>query len=150
MEHDTSSTVHTLQYDSESSGSEFAVPVRHDTLSSNDGDSSDGGYGTSSSEDSCDSVAIVSLKKTRANTDLSLIQGFEGDDPLLHHEFDLEAGHWEYYDDDESEDVMLPLKQTTLNRVPTASELQKEPTSLFPLMRSWSYIPKNSTPPAQR
>jgi hypothetical protein len=64
MEHHTSSPVHSLQYDSGSSGSEFAVPEMHDTFASNDDDGSDEGHDTTDSEDSNNSVNRIRAEKS--------------------------------------------------------------------------------------
>jgi hypothetical protein len=145
-------TLNSITCDSDTSGSDFDVQEGQNTSDSREVNGSEvGGESTSDSEDSNDSLTVIHTPTTRANSTLGLIQGFEGDDPLLNDDSFWSDEESEYSDDDDSEDIMLPLMhEHSLKRVPRVTELKNQPTFLFPLMRSWSYIPKNTKTPDQR
>jgi hypothetical protein len=151
LEQQPTPTLDSITCDSDTSGSDFDVQEGQNTSDSNDVNGSEVGETTSDSEDSNDTLTGINTTKTRANSTLGLIQGFQGDDPLLTDDSFWHDEESEYSDDDGSTDIMLPLMhEKSLKRVPTVQELKNQPTFLFPLMRSWNYIPKNSKTPDQR
>ncbi len=132
--------------------------------SDSDFNGDDDQYSTDSSVGPDDNGIVHVAARTRATTQLPLVQGFEGEDPLLvedpqlqHTDFSESDGEHVSDDDDmcsndgitlsssESDGergYKLPLLQSQLKRVPLDVELQNEPNSLFPLLRTWVYIPK--------
>ena len=134
--------------------------------SDSDFNAEDEHYSTDSSVGSVDSDIFNVAASTRGRSHMPLVPGFDGDDPLLNNNDDCESVGENVSDNDDmyshdgitlsssesdaEQRNMLPLLQSNLKRVPLEVEFQKEPTTHFPLLRTWTYIPKNGITPQQR
>ncbi len=126
----------------ESSDSDFNVEDEH--------------YSTDSSGVSDDNDIFNVAARTRASSHMPLVPGFDDDCESVGENVsdndDMYSHDGITVSSSESEAErrnMVPLLQSNLKRVPLEVEFQKEPTTHFPLLRTWTYIPKNSLTPQQ-
>ncbi len=142
----SNSNIATVDWASDSTGSDFA---------------GEGSICTASEDDEDEYVDRKPIT-TRSKQHVCLASGISGHDELLGNAtltqswkdddsgYDTGSDVQEHDVSGDDDSDLTPLIQSSLRRVPSEVEFTNQPTSLFPFLQSWAYVPKRSAIPEQR